>query len=270
MKFFVGLLSLAALTAQFWGGMGGLGGLGMGGFGGMGGMGGLGALGMGGMGMGGMGFLCGSELSDEELEEMCCGSCCYPDGCCYELCACAAPCDACNGMGYNGMGYNGMGCNGMNGGYGNYGNMCQAPRMYGQTSSIRGGGGAGYANGKSANCYGAGNRNCGYNQGAICGSANGAHMNADACRVHGDRAYAQKCADEFMIRRANEAISTGNDCYDMGHANMCAGSRRIAGNHACGNANNCYNNAAGLNCNSRGIYGGGGCLRSSNCGYGGC
>ncbi|KAH7819638.1 uncharacterized protein MONOS_7034 [Monocercomonoides exilis] len=300
MKFFVGLLSLAALTAQFWGGMGGLGGLGMGGFGGMGGMGGFGGMGgmadfagmgfggMGGLGgLGGFGFLSGSELSEEELDELCCGSSCYPDGCCYELCACESPCgmgacggfapsfggcqqgfNGCNGMGYNGMGCNGM--NGMNGGFGNYGNACQAPRMYGQTSSVQGGRGAAYANGNNANCYGAGNRNCGYNQGAICGSANGAHMNADACRAHGDRAYARKCADEMMVRRANEACTTGNNCYDMGHANMCAGSRQIAGNRACGNANNCYNNAAGMNTNSRGCCGNGGCCRSSNYGYGGC
>ncbi|KAH7816810.1 uncharacterized protein MONOS_1582 [Monocercomonoides exilis] len=295
MKFFVGLLSLAALTAQFWGGMGGLGGMGYGGMG-------YGGMGYGGLGYGGMGFLSGSELSDDDMEEMCCGSSCYPDGCCYELCACGSPCgmgacggfgpmfggcqqgfngcngmgsNGCNGMGFNGMGFNGMGCNGlgfngMGGGFGNYGNMCQSPRMYGQTSATEGRHGAGYANGNSANCYGAGNRNCGYNQGAVCGSANGAHMNADTMRAHGDRAYAQKCADEFLIRRSNEACSTGNDCYDMGHANMCAGSRQIAGNRACGNANNCYSNAAGMNCNSRGCCGNGGSCRSSSCGYGGC
>jgi len=97
--------------------------------------------------------------------------------------------------------------------------------------------------------------NCGYNKGGICGNAATARMNADACKRSGNRAFAKKCADEFLVRRANEACATGNDCYDMGRANVCASGAQIAGNRACGNANNCYNNAAGLNCNARGFGG---------------
>lgn len=275
MYFILALISTAC--AQFFGGfpMGGMGygGMGYGGMGygggmydsmysagGYGGMGGFGGLG----GFGG-GWLCGQELSEDELDELCCGGCCSPDGCCYELC------------GYEDGGY---------GSYGGYGyDACQPvcqeqiicrpppqPQYYSRGVSAQDGRIAGYGRGNCANCYGAGQRDCGYNQGQICGQAGYGRLNADSARRHGDRQFARRSADEYLIRRANDCSSSGRDCYDSSRANLRAGGARVSGQRGCGNAHSCYGNAAGINSNARGYCGQAGCARinSNGCGSGGC
>lgn len=298
--FLIGLAS-----AQFFGGLGGAGmgygsmgassmGYGGMGYGGMGysgmsyggmGMGGMGMGAMGGVGaMGGMSWLSGDELSEDELDELCCSGCCSsegccsPEGCCYELCGYGndCGCGSCGGYGgmgggfglpFGGMGMGmGMGNQGFSGlGYG-FPGMCDSGcgnmgfggfggMGYGRGAEYQDGRLSGYGTGRCANCYGAGNRNLGYNTANICGSGGMARLNAGANRNAGERAYSQRCADEVMIRRANEGAMSGRDCYDQSNANLYASGGRIAGNRACGNANSCYNNAAGLNSNSNGICG---------------
>lgn len=276
------LALISAVSAQFLGGLG-MGGLGYGGMGGLGygGMGGLGYGGMGGLGYGGMGglgyggWLSGCSLSEDDLDELCCGSDYYPSGCCYELCGC----DQC-GMGgfFPSMGgfgsqgcfspcSGGFGFNGLGNGCG-YGCGCQQPIGFNRYSSLNNGRIAGYGNGQCANCYGAGNTNAGYNQGSVCGTAGNARLNAGSCRSAGDRQFANRCADEFLVRRCNDCCSSGRDCYGNTQANLCAGGGRISGNRNCGNANCCHSNAAGMNSNSNGICGSAGCCRSSACGSG--
>ncbi|KAK2946707.1 hypothetical protein BLNAU_18379 [Blattamonas nauphoetae] len=268
------LLAIASASAQFlgYGGLG-MGGYGMGGYGGMSSYGGygMGGYGMGGYGMGGyggFGVLSGDDLSDEELYELCCSDSYYCPGCysdCSELCGgfCASPCfsqcgspcaSPCNFQSYNAP------C-AMNSGFSQFApaqqcapvyrpapvQVCQAPTPVTRSAGVIGGQASRYNNGQNCNAYGAGACGADYNRNAICGSGNSARLNANACQRNGNRAFADKCADEFLVRRSNERCATGDDHYCQAGANLDACGRQIAGSRACGSAHQNHCNAAGMN-----------------------
>ncbi|KAK2961238.1 hypothetical protein BLNAU_3684 [Blattamonas nauphoetae] len=286
------LLAIASASAQFlgYGGLG-MGGYGMGGYGGYGrsyggyGMGGYGGYGMGGYGR--MGYLSGDDLSDEELYELCCSDSFYCPGCysdCDELCSgfgsCGSPCGMSCGSpcGMNsfgscgapcGTGFNGFGSQcaapcGMGGNFGGFAPACQAPTPVTRSAGVLGGQASRYNNGQNCNAFGTGACGADYNSGAICGSGNSARLNANACQRNGNRAFANKCADEFMVRRCNDRCATGDDHYCQAGANLNACGSQIAGNRACGAAHNNHCNAAGMNNRACGdcCNVGGGAMRS--------
>ncbi|KAK2948533.1 hypothetical protein BLNAU_16519 [Blattamonas nauphoetae] len=125
--------------------------------------------------------------------------------------------------------------------------ICQAPTPVTRSAGVLGGQASRYNNGQNCNAYGTGACGADYNNGAVCGSANSARLNAMACQRSGNRAFADKCSDEFLIRRSNEHCATGDDHYSQASANLNANNRQIAGNSACGAAHQNHCNAAGMN-----------------------